>query len=77
VKQRIHPLVAIVVVAGALAGVWYCYASVFTGRTVGQVGTPASVKMTPPPAGAGPTGPAGTPKSAGSASATRGGSASS
>jgi hypothetical protein len=51
VKQRVHPLVAAVVIAAALAVVWYSYTSVFTGRTKGQVGTPASVQMTPPPPG--------------------------
>ena len=51
-KQQVHPLVAVLLIAVVLAGVWFVYTRVLSGQQQGTIGPPSGVSLPPPPGGA-------------------------
>ncbi|NLH98403.1 MAG: hypothetical protein GX446_02810 [Chthonomonadales bacterium] len=48
-KQQVNPLVAVLIIAIALAAVWFVYTRVLTGQETGTIGPPSGVSMPPAP----------------------------
>ncbi len=48
-KQQVNPVVALLIVAVALAAVWFVYTRVLTGQETGTIGPPSGVSLPPPP----------------------------
>ena len=45
--HSVHPLLAVIIIAVTLGGLYYVFNNVMSGKTTGQVGSPGMVKSKP------------------------------